>query len=160
MDFQQKLLRFVDGEGNGTQGIPVPLLDESLAKKLLIRIENIRWYLNRYSLELNFDRGLLSRSEFLDLARDWGFEGVQLHNAKGGPQVCLTGQSDEFLKKLAQQEGKRKLDIQLDISTTSKSEIEEVSRVARVMGTRVIRCYIRTGGTIQEILQTAVDEMS
>ena len=91
MDFQQRLLRFVDGEGHGTWGMPVPLLDESLAKKLLFRIENIRWYLNRYSLELNFGRGLLSVSEFVDLARNWGFDGVQLHNAKGGPRVCLTG---------------------------------------------------------------------
>ncbi len=160
MDFQQRLLRFVDGEGHGTWGMPVPLLDESLAKKLLFRIENIRWYLNRYSLELNFDRGRLSRDEFIDLARTWGFDGVQLHNAKGGPGVCLTGESDEVLKKMAAQEGKRKLDIQLDISTTSKSDIEDVSRVARTTGTRVIRCYIRTGGTIKEILQTAVDEMS
>ena len=94
MDFQQRLLSFVDGEGHGNGGIPVPLLDESLAKKLLFRIENIRWYLNRYSLELNFDRGLLSRNEFIDLARNWGFDGVQLHNAKGGPGVCLTGQGD------------------------------------------------------------------
>ncbi len=160
MDFQQRLLRFVDGEGHGTWGIPVPLLDESLAKKLLFRIENIRWYLNRYSLELNFDRGLLSRNEFIDLARNWGFVGVQLHNAKGGPGICLTDESDDVLKKMAEQEGQRKLDIQLDISTTSKSDIEDVSRVARVTGTRVIRCYIRTGGTIKEILQTAVDEMS
>jgi sugar phosphate isomerase/epimerase len=160
MDFQQRLLEFVDGEGHGTRGIPVPLLDESLAKTLLFRIDNIRWYLNRYSLELNFDRGLLSRSEFIDLARHWGFDGVQLHNAKGGPRVCLTGQSDELLKEMAKQEGKRKLDIQLDISTTSKSAIEDVSRVARVIGTRVIRCYIRTGGTLKEIIETAVNEMS
>jgi sugar phosphate isomerase/epimerase len=160
MDFQQRLLRFVDGEGHGTWGIPVPLLDESLAKKLLFRIGNIRWYLNRYSLELNFDLGLLSRNEFIDLARNWGFDGVQLHNAKGGPGICLTGESDDVLKKMAAQEGQRKLDIQLDISTTSKSDIEDVSRVARATGTRVIRCYIRTGGTIKEILHTAVDEMS
>ena len=160
MDFQQRLLRFVDGEGHGSWGIPVPLLDESLAKNLLFRIENIRWYLNRYSLELNFDRGLLSVSEFIDLARNWGFDGVQLHNAKGGPRVCLTDESDDFLKKMAKQEGKRKLDIQLDISTTAKSEIEDVSRVARAIGTRVIRCYIRTGGTLKEILKTAVDELS
>jgi len=160
MDFQQRLLKFVDGEGHGTGGIPVPVLDESLAKTLLLRIENIRWYLNRYSLELNFDRGLLSRDEFIDFARNCGFDGVQLHNAKGGPRVCLTGNSDEFLKKMAEQEGQRKLDIQLDISTTSKSDIEDVSRVARAMGTRVIRCYIRAGGTIKEILKTAVNEMS
>lgn len=158
MDFQQRLLRFVDGEGHGTWGIPVPLLDESLAKKLLFRIENIRWYLNRYSLELNVDRGL-TRDEFIDLARDWGFDGVQLHNAKGGQGVCLAGESDDVLHKMAEQQGQRKLDIQLDISTTSRSEIEDVSRVARATGTRVIRCYIRTGGTIKEILQTAVDEM-
>ena len=160
MDFQKRLLRFVDGEGHGARGIPVPLLDESLAKNLLFRIQNIRWYLNRYSLELNFDRGFLSRDEFIDLARTWGFDGVQLHNAKGGPDVCLTGESDDVLKKMAAQEGKRKLDIQIDISTTSKGDIEDVSRVARATGTRVIRCYIRTGGTIKEILQTAVDEMS
>ena len=85
-DFQQKLLEFVDGEGHGAGGIPVPVLDESLAKKLVFRIENMKWYLNRYSLELNFNRGSLSVREFIDIARDWGFDGVQIHIAKGAPR--------------------------------------------------------------------------
>ena len=158
-DFQQRLLEFVDGEGHGTSGVPVPLLDESLAKKLAFRIETIKWYLNRYSLELNFDRGSLSRREFIDIARDWGFDGVQLHVVKGEPRVSLSGKSDDFLKELAAQEGQRKLDVQLDISSTIKSEIDEVARVAHAMGVRFIRCYIRTGGTLKEILKRAVDDL-
>ncbi|TDI89199.1 MAG: sugar phosphate isomerase/epimerase [Caldithrix sp.] len=160
MDFQKRLLSFLDGDGHGTLGIPVPILDKALAKTLLSRIENMQWYLNRYSLELNFSRGRLSVDEFIDLARSWGFEGVQLHNAKQGPRVCLSGESDEFLRRMAKQEGKRNLDIQLDISSTSKSDIEDAARVARAIGARVIRCYIRTGGTLKEILRTAVDELS
>ena len=120
-DFQQELVEFVDGEGHGTFGIPVPLLDQSLAKKLLFLIETMRWYLNRYSLELNFDRGSLSVVDFIDIARDWGFDGVQLHIAKGAPRVSLSGESDEFLENIAAQDGKRKLDLQLDISSTRKS---------------------------------------
>ncbi len=49
--------------------------------------------LNRYSLELNFNRGNLSVVEFINLARNWGFDGVQLHISKGGPRVCLSGES-------------------------------------------------------------------
>ncbi len=158
-NFQRELAEFIDGEGHGSSGIPVPLLDESLAKKLVFRIETMRWYLNRYSLELNFDRGSLSVTEFIDLARAWGFDGVQLHIAKGAPRVSLSGKSDEFLKKIAAQEGERKLDLHLDISSTRKSEVEDAARIARAMGVRFIRCYSRTGGALKEILNRAVDEL-
>lgn len=117
------------------------------------------WNLNRYSLELNFDRGELTNAEFMDLARDWGFDGAQLHIAKDGPRVCLSGESDGDLKKLARQKGQRKLDLQLDISATGKSEVEDVIRVARAMGTSVVRCYIRQGGTLKQICDQAVSDL-
>lgn len=160
VDYQKALLNFAGGQGYGTPGFPMPSLDPTLARRLLSRIAKIQWSLNRYSLELNFDRGKLTVAEFVDLARDWGFDGAQLHIAKNGPRVCLSGESDEDLKRLAEQKGKRKLDLQLDISATQKSEVEDVIRIARAMGTSVIRCYIRMGGTLKEICNQAVRDLS
>jgi sugar phosphate isomerase/epimerase len=159
VDYQQALLDFAGGQGYGTPGFPAPVLAPPLARRLLARIGKMQWYLNRYSLELNFDRGKLTVAEFMDMARDWGFDGAQLHIAKNGPRVCLSGESDEDLKRLAEQKGKRKLDLQLDISTTQKSEVEDVIRVARAMGTNVIRCYTRMEGTLKEICNQTVRDL-
>ena len=82
MDYQKALHNFAGGQGYGIPGFPMPSLDPALARRLLSRIGKMQWSLNRYSLELNFDRGKLTNAEFMDLARDWGFDGAQLHIAK------------------------------------------------------------------------------
>jgi len=155
----QQFQEFLNPSGGPVAGIPIPILDQKLAKKIVTRIDDIRWYLNRYSLELNFKHGQLGIEEFLAYAREWGFTGAQLHVAKGGSRVCMTGESDEYLRDLANQRKKRRLNLQLDISSTDKSEVEDAVRVARAMGVSVIRCYIRLGGTYKEIVNKAIEDL-
>ena len=155
----QQFQEFLNPSGGPVAGIPIPILDQNLAKKMVTRVDDIIWYLNRYSLELNFKHDLLTIKEFLAYAREWGFAGAQLHVAKGDPCICLTGESDEYLRDLAYQRKERRLDLQIDISSTNKSEIEEAVRVARAMGVPVIRCYIRLGGTFTEIVEQATKDL-
>jgi len=51
------------------------------------------------------------------------------------------------------------LEIQLDLSSTDKADVEDAIRVARAMKVHTIRCYIRLGGTISEIIKHATIEL-
>ena len=145
--------------GPAAPGSPIPQLNAALGRKLLERIDQLRWVLNRYSMELNFLHGALGIEEFLSLGRDSGFDGVQLHITRSGPRIGLTAESDRYLAEFAEQEGRRKLDLALDISTIRREDVNDAIRVARAMGVQTIRCYSSSGGTIKEIIRTAIEEL-
>lgn len=155
----QPLEQFLNPSGGQVLGVPLPKLNQALGKKLIDRVKGIKWYLNRYSLELNFKHSRLSVEEFLAFARELGVAGAQLHVAKENPRTCLSGEMDDYLRDLAEQKNMRKLDLQLDISSTEKSDVEEAVRIARAMGLRLVRCYIRTGGTAAEIITKAAERL-
>jgi sugar phosphate isomerase/epimerase len=154
---QTRFENFLGGEAAG--GSPIPQLDAALGRKLLERIDRLRWHLNRYSLELNFLHGALGVDAFLSFARDSGFDGAQLHITRSGPKVGLTAESDQYLADLAEQGGTRKLELVLDISTIRREDVNDASRVARALGVDRIRCYSSSGGTIKEIIQTTIEEL-
>ncbi len=141
-------------------GFPIPTLDAATARKLLSRIDALSWHLNRYSLELNFRFGRMGVDEFLSLARGWGFDGAQLHLTRNGPRVGLSAESDEYLAALATQKGEgKRLELSLDTSTIVAADLNDAARVARAMAVRTIRCYSSTGGTIKEIVATAIERL-
>jgi len=145
--------------GPAAAGFPIPQLDAALGRKLLGRIDRLKWFLNRYSLELNFLHGSLGVEEFLSFARTSGFDGAQLHITRSGPRVGLTAESDQYLADLAAQGGGSRLELELDISTIRREDVNDASRVARALGVDMIRCYSSSGGTITEIIQTAIEEL-
>ena len=98
--------------------------------------------------------------EFLSLARGWGFDGAQLHLARTGPRVGLSAESDQYLAALASLGGDSKmLELCLDTSTLEAADLNDAARVARAMGLRTIRCYSSTGGTLKEIISTAIERL-
>jgi len=157
MTLQTRFENFLGGQAAG--GIPIPQLDAAIGLKLLKRIDQLKWHLNRYSLELNFLYGTLGVDDFLSFARDSDFDGAQLHITRSGPRIGLTAESDRYLAELAEQKGTRKLEILLDISTVRREDVNDANRVARALGVDTIRCYCSAGGTIQEIIQTATEEL-
>jgi len=157
MSLQARFERFLGGPA--ADGFPIPQLDAALGRKFLARTEGLRWLLNRYSLELNFLHGSWDIDALFSFARDRGFDGVQLHTTRSGPRIGLTAESDRYLAELAAQSGTRRLDITLDVSTIDRGDLNDASRVARAMGVRTIRCYSRNGGTIKEIIGTAIEQL-
>ncbi len=157
MTLQSRFEKFLGGPA--AAGLPIPQLDAALGRKLLSRTEVLTWLLNRYSLELNFLHGSWGIEAFFSFARDGGFDGVQLHITRSGPRMGLTAESDRYLAELAAQSGTRRLDITLDVSTIDRGDLNDASRVARAMGVRTIRCYSGTGGTIKEIIGSAIERL-
>jgi len=92
MYLQSRFEEFLNPSMQKILGFPIPQLTIPLAQRLVKRIDSIQWYLNRYSLELNFTHQNLRVIQFLDFARGGGFDGVQIHVARGGPRVSLTGE--------------------------------------------------------------------
>lgn len=81
------------------------------------------------------------------------------YHAERAKNIGLTAESDQYLADLAAQGGMRKLEIALDISTIRREDVNDASRVAKALGVGMIRCYSSSGGTIQEIIQTAIEEL-
>ncbi len=92
--------------GREAAGSPIPKLDASVGRKLLGRIDQLQWHLNRYSVELNYLHAALGIDEFLSLARSAGFDGAQFHITRSGPRMGLTAESDQYLAALAEQDGR------------------------------------------------------
>ncbi len=157
MTLQARFENFLGGPA--AAGSPIPPLDAALGRTLLERIDQLKWYLNRYSMELNFLHGALGIDEFLSIARDSGFDGVQLHISRSGPRIGLTAESDRYLAEFAEQEGTRRLDLALDISTIRREDVNDAIRVANAMQIQTIRCYSSSGGTITEIIRNAIEEL-
>jgi sugar phosphate isomerase/epimerase len=130
-----------------------------VGRKLLERIDQVQWHLNRYSMELNYLHAAMGIDEFLSLARSGGFDGAHLHTIRSGPRMGLTAESDQYLAELAEQEGARKLSLVLDISTIAREDVNDAVRVARAMGINTIRCYCSVGGTLKEIIRTAIEQL-
>jgi sugar phosphate isomerase/epimerase len=145
--------------GREAAGSPIPKLDASVGRKLLGRIDQLQWHLNRYSVELNYLHAALGIDEFLSLARSAGFDGAQFHITRSGPRMGLTAESDQYLAALAEQKGARRLTLTLDISTTGREEVNDAVRVARALGADTIRCYCSVGGTLKEIILAAIEQL-
>jgi sugar phosphate isomerase/epimerase len=145
--------------GREAAGSPIPKLDASVGRKLLGRIDQLQWHLNRYSVELNYLHAALGIDEFLSLARSAGFDGAQFHITRSGPRMGLTAESDQYLAALAEQKGARRLTLTLDISTTGREEVNDAVRVARALGADTIRCYCSVGGTLKEIILAAIEHL-
>ncbi|HEC28087.1 MAG TPA: hypothetical protein ENI65_00665, partial [Gammaproteobacteria bacterium] len=43
----QQFQEFLNPSGDPVAGIPIPILDQNLAKKIVTRVDDIIWYLNR-----------------------------------------------------------------------------------------------------------------
>ncbi|HIL79814.1 MAG: hypothetical protein ABGX04_06480 [Myxococcales bacterium] len=137
MPLQARFENFLGGPA--AVGSPIPPLDAALGRTLLERIDQLKWYLNRYSMELNFLHGALGIDEFLSIARETGFDGVQLHISRSGPRIGLTAESDRYLAEFTEQEGTRKLELALDISTIRREDVNDAIRVANAMQVQTIR---------------------
>jgi len=156
---QERFKNFLNPRGEADLGIPIPTLDRKLAEKLHMRVENIKLYLHSYALLWNFEQGGFSVRDMMDLAKEQSLDGITLHILDGGKKYALEFRSPQELRDLAAYAKARGLGLNLETSSTAKAEIDKIVAIARHIGVRSLRVYIRSEGRITEIANQAVEDL-
>ncbi|MCZ6678609.1 MAG: TIM barrel protein [Candidatus Poribacteria bacterium] len=133
-------------------GLPIPKLTKRVAQKLLKRIENVKLYAHVYTFALNFRYGF-TIFDLLNFAYEEGLQGVNCHI------VYLKGKTDQELKYVISIAKKLELEMSIELSTTEEEDVNEAARIAKVMGIKNIRVYVRYPGHLDEIIEKAIEDL-
>ncbi len=136
----------------------LPKLTKKIAQKLIGRIKIIKLYAHSYAFTLNFQKGDFDAIDLLNFAYENGLNGIDIH-IDGGKKNSLRLKTIEELKKVKLHAKKLKLGINLEISSTSKEEVDSVVKIAKILSVKNIRVYIRYGGHVSEIIKKGIVDL-
>lgn len=134
----------------------IPELTSALAAKLIERIDSIPLFAHAYSLLGNFTYGTLRPRDLLVYAYDHELRGVCIH-LLDGEERGLGKMSDAQLLEFGAEAARLELEVHLEISSTEKADVDEVVRIAGILGVQHIRVYSRYEGVLSDVL-VRVDE--
>ncbi|OFI38849.1 xylose isomerase [Arthrobacter sp. SW1] len=137
---------------NDAEIASLPRLDDDLARKLIDRIDGVRLFGHAYALLGNLTYGGFGPDDVLDFAHRHGLAGVCIH-LLDGEERSLGRMSDEQLRRFARKAENLGLDIHLEISTTLRADVDQVVRIAGILGVRNIRVYSRFEGQLSEVME-------
>lgn len=129
----------------------LPCLDNKLARKLIDRIDAAPLFAHAYALLGNLTYGGYGPGDVLDFAHRHGLAGACIH-LLDGEERSLGRMSDEQLRAFADRARSLGLAIHLEISTTLRADVDEVVRIAGILGVRHIRVYSRFEGQLSEVM--------
>jgi sugar phosphate isomerase/epimerase len=129
----------------------LPRLTDELAQTLIERIDCSRLFAHAYALLGNLTYGGYGPDDVLDFAERHGLAGACIH-LLDGEERSLGRMSEERLRRFADRARQLGLDIHLEISTTLRADVDEVVRIAGVLGVQHIRVYSRFEGTLSEVM--------
>lgn len=135
-----------------------PRLTKKVARKLIERIEQIKLHLHSYTFILNFQESDFDAIDLLNFAHKENLDGVDI-SIDDGKGNSLSKKSYKELQKIKLHAKKLGLRINLDISSTYKDEVDSVVRIAKILGVKNIRVYIRYGGHLSEIIKKGIDDL-
>lgn len=130
---------------------PAPTLTPAIAAKLLQRLDQVRLFGHAYPLLTNLTHGRYRPIDLLDFAWRHELDGVCIH-LLDGEERSLSRMNDDELRTVAQRAEALGLVIHLEISSTLPADVDEVVRIAQVMGVRNIRVYSRYEGRLSAIM--------
>jgi sugar phosphate isomerase/epimerase len=129
----------------------MPRLTDELARTLIDRIDRAPLFAHAYALLGNLTYGGYGPDDVLDFAHRHGLKGACIH-LLDGEERSLGRMSDDRLHQFADRARRLGLAIHLEISTTLRRDVDEVVRIAGVLGVENIRVYSRFEGTLSEVL--------
>lgn len=129
----------------------LPRLTDELARTLIDRIDGSRLFAHAYALLGNLTYGGYGPDDVLDFAHRHGLAGACIH-LLDGQERSLGRMSDDQLRGFADRARRLGLSIHLEISTTLRADVDEVVRIAGVLGVEHIRVYSRFEGTLSQVM--------
>lgn len=136
----------------------VPAFTKEMAVKLLRRIDNIQLYAHSYSFYLNFNYGDFDVIDLLDFAFSHELAGIDI-DIREGNEKGLLNKSREELENIKNYAQELNLKINLEISSTTKSEVDSVVKIAKILGIQNIRVYIRYGGLMSSVIKRGIKDL-
>jgi len=152
--FEKALSRNTDG----ILGIPILEFRREVAQKLLERATRARLYAHTYAFFFNFRHGCFEIEDLLRFAFQHGLHGISAH-IDSGQARCLRYKTAAELEQIRAYAEKLGLGINLEVSSVDRDEIAEVVRIARALGARNIRVYIRYAGRVSEIIRRGIADL-
>ena len=128
------------------------------AQKLVTRIEQIPLYAHAYAFVLNFEQDEFTAIDLLDFAKEHQLKGICV-GTDYGSKKRLDRVSKRELRHIKVYARKLGLQINLEVSSTSKRDIDLAVRIARELGVTNIRVYIRHGGKLSEVIKRGIQEL-
>jgi Sugar phosphate isomerases/epimerases len=138
--------------------VGIPALTPALAQKLIERIDSIPLFAHAYSLLGNFTHGTFRPRDLLVYAHDHELKGICIH-LLDGEERSLGRMSDAELLDFGAEAKKLHLAVHLEISSTEKTDVNEVVRIARILDVEHIRVYSRYEGLLSAVLGRVDEDM-
>lgn len=131
---------------------------KEIARKLINRIKNIQLYAHSYAFVLHFEHGVYSPINLLNFAYQNGLNGIDIH-IDSGKEKSLNNMSESELKEVKELAKKLNLKIMLEISSTTKSDINKVVKIAKILDVQNIRVYNRYSGYLLESIRKCINDL-
>ncbi|MGW9415239.1 sugar phosphate isomerase/epimerase family protein [Arthrobacter cupressi] len=149
---RQRFRALLSARLNEQEIASLPRLNDELARKLIDRIDNAPLFAHAYALLGNLTYGEYGPDDVLDFAHRHGLAGACIH-LLDGEERSLGRMSDEQLRAFSRRARSLGLAIHLEISTTLHADVDEVVRIAGILGVRHIRVYSRFEGRLSEVME-------
>jgi sugar phosphate isomerase/epimerase len=136
---------------NEEEAASLPRLSDELARKLIDRIDAAPLFAHAYALLSNLTYGGYGPHDVLDFAHRHGLAGACIH-LLDGEERSLGRMSEEQLREFADRARSLGLAIHLEISTTLRADVDEIVRIAGILGVKNLRVYSRFEGVLSEVM--------
>jgi len=135
-----------------------PKFTKEIARKLLNRINHIQLYAHSYAFTLHFKNGVYNAINLLNFAHQKNLSGIDIH-LDFGKEKSLNNKNLSELKEVKELAKKLNLKIVLEISSTTKYDIQKVVEIAKILDVQNIRVYNRYGGYLLDSIQKCIVDL-
>lgn len=137
----------------------LPALTPEFTGKLAQRLSSLPLFAHSYPFSRNMDFGGYTTWDYLDFAFRNDLTGVCLH-VNDGDQSCLSRMDGNSLARFRERLETLRLQLHLEISSTSRAEIDRAIRIARELGVTNIRLYARHEGPLDEVIERIYSDLA
>jgi len=138
--------------------ITSPKFTKEIARKLLNRINHIQLYAHSYAFTLYFEYGDYNVIDLLNFAHQHNLCGIDIH-INDGKEKSLNNKNLSDLNEVKDLAKKLKLKIVLEISSTTKVDLQKVTKIAKILDIQNIRVYNRYGGYLSDSIKKCITDL-